>query len=67
MTTGFGGRRIVDWLSGEQLPRIAESAHAAHQGEVAARIQAMTHGRGSVRTTTAEGRYTAVIRIPLTL
>ncbi|MEI8395857.1 MAG: hydrogenase expression/formation protein HypE [Rhodospirillaceae bacterium] len=22
MQTGFGGRRIVDWLSGEQLPRI---------------------------------------------
>jgi hydrogenase expression/formation protein HypE len=22
MRTGFGGRRIVDWLSGEQLPRI---------------------------------------------
>ena len=22
MTTGFGGRRIVDWLTGEQLPRI---------------------------------------------
>ena len=22
MTTGFGGSRIVDWLSGEQLPRI---------------------------------------------
>ncbi|NHC07913.1 hydrogenase expression/formation protein HypE [Azonexus fungiphilus] len=22
MTTAFGGRRIVDWLSGEQLPRI---------------------------------------------
>ncbi|MBI1208671.1 MAG: hydrogenase expression/formation protein HypE [Azospirillum sp.] len=22
METGFGGRRIVDWLSGEQLPRI---------------------------------------------
>ena len=22
MTTGFGGRRIVDWLSGDQLPRI---------------------------------------------
>jgi hydrogenase expression/formation protein HypE len=22
MTTGFGGERIVDWLSGEQLPRI---------------------------------------------
>ncbi|WP_439673026.1 hydrogenase expression/formation protein HypE (plasmid) [Cupriavidus necator] len=22
MKTGFGGRRIVDWLSGEQLPRI---------------------------------------------
>jgi hydrogenase expression/formation protein HypE len=22
MITGFGGRRIVDWLSGEQLPRI---------------------------------------------
>jgi len=22
MTTTFGGRRIVDWLSGEQLPRI---------------------------------------------
>ena len=21
-TTAFGGRRIVDWLSGEQLPRI---------------------------------------------
>jgi len=22
MTTGFGGNRVVDWLSGEQLPRI---------------------------------------------
>jgi hydrogenase expression/formation protein HypE len=22
MITGFGGGRIVDWLSGEQLPRI---------------------------------------------
>ena len=22
MTTGFGGKRIVDWLNGEQLPRI---------------------------------------------
>ncbi len=22
MNTGFGGRRVVDWLSGEQLPRI---------------------------------------------
>ena len=22
MKTGFGGRRIVDWLTGEQLPRI---------------------------------------------
>ena len=22
MTTGFGGGRIVDWLAGEQLPRI---------------------------------------------
>jgi hydrogenase expression/formation protein HypE len=22
MTTAFGGGRIVDWLSGEQLPRI---------------------------------------------
>jgi hydrogenase expression/formation protein HypE len=22
MTTAFGGRRIVDWLAGEQLPRI---------------------------------------------
>jgi hydrogenase expression/formation protein HypE len=22
MTTGFGGKRIVDWLTGEQLPRI---------------------------------------------
>jgi hydrogenase expression/formation protein HypE len=22
METKFGGRRIVDWLSGEQLPRI---------------------------------------------
>jgi len=22
MTTGFGGERIVDWLAGEQLPRI---------------------------------------------
>jgi len=22
MTTAFGGARIVDWLSGEQLPRI---------------------------------------------
>jgi hydrogenase expression/formation protein HypE len=22
MTTGFGGKRIVDWLAGEQLPRI---------------------------------------------
>ena len=22
MTTAFGGKRIVDWLTGEQLPRI---------------------------------------------
>jgi hydrogenase expression/formation protein HypE len=22
MNTKFGGRRVVDWLSGEQLPRI---------------------------------------------
>ena len=22
METGFGGKRIVDWLTGEQLPRI---------------------------------------------
>jgi hydrogenase expression/formation protein HypE len=22
METAFGGRRIVDWLTGEQLPRI---------------------------------------------
>ncbi len=22
METGFGGSRVVDWLSGEQLPRI---------------------------------------------
>jgi hydrogenase expression/formation protein HypE len=22
MTTGFGSNRIVDWLAGEQLPRI---------------------------------------------
>jgi hydrogenase expression/formation protein HypE len=22
MDTRFGGRRVVDWLSGEQLPRI---------------------------------------------
>jgi hydrogenase expression/formation protein HypE len=22
MTTEFGGGRIIDWLSGEQLPRI---------------------------------------------
>jgi hydrogenase expression/formation protein HypE len=22
MQTGFGGSRVVDWLSGEQLPRI---------------------------------------------
>lgn len=22
MATRFGGRRVVDWLSGEQLPRI---------------------------------------------
>ena len=24
MTTGFGGKRIVDWLSGEQLPGSVE-------------------------------------------
>jgi len=22
METAFGGRRVVDWLTGEQLPRI---------------------------------------------
>jgi hydrogenase expression/formation protein HypE len=22
MATAFGGRRVVDWLTGEQLPRI---------------------------------------------
>ena len=61
-----------DWLEvtvANALPSAPVRPTTGHQvglNAVRARIQAMTHGRGSVRTTTAEGRYTAVIRIPLT-
>ena len=61
-----------DWLEvtvANALPSAPVRPTTGHQvglNAVRARIQAMTHGRGSVRTTTVEGRYTAVIRIPLT-
>lgn len=60
-----------DWLEvavANALPAAPVRPTTGHQvglNAVRARIQAMTHGRGSVRTTTAEGRYTAVIRIPM--
>lgn len=60
-----------EWLEvtvANALPSAPVRPTTGHQvglNAVRARIQAMTHGRGSVRTTTAEGRYTAVIRIPM--
>lgn len=50
------------------LPSSTARAAPGHQvglSSVRARIHAMTQGRGSVETTTADGRYTAIIRLPL--
>ncbi len=50
------------------LPSSTARAAPGHQvglSSVRARIHALTQGRGSVETTTADGRYTAIIRLPL--
>ncbi|MDR6840071.1 two-component system sensor histidine kinase AlgZ [Pseudoxanthomonas sacheonensis] len=50
------------------LPESAALATKGHQvglNSVRARVTALTHGRGSVETTMADGRYIAVIRLPL--
>lgn len=53
---------------GNALPESAALATKGHQvglNSVRARVTALTHGRGSVETTMADGRYIAVIRLPL--
>lgn len=53
---------------GNALPESTAFATKGHQvglNSVRARVTALTHGRGSVETTMADGRYIAVIRLPL--
>ena len=53
---------------GNALPAAPVRPTTGHQvglSSVRARIQAMTHGRGSVQTTAADGRHTAIILVPL--
>jgi two-component system sensor histidine kinase AlgZ len=50
------------------LPESTAFATKGHQvglNSVRARVTALTHGRGSLETTMADGRYIAVIRLPL--
>ena len=50
------------------IPGSAALAVRGHQvglNSVRARVEALTQGRGSVKTTLADGRYIAVIRLPL--
>lgn len=44
---------------------LATKGHQVGLSSVRARVTALTHGRGSVDTTMANGRYLAVIRLPL--
>lgn len=59
------------WLRvtvGNAIPASPVRTTTGHQvglSSVRARIHALTQGRGSVETTTADGRYTAIIRLPL--
>lgn len=53
---------------GNALPATPVRPTAGHQvglSSVRARIQAMTQGRGSVETQAKDGRYTAVLRLPM--
>lgn len=53
---------------GNGLPLAPVRPTAGHQvglSSVRARIQAMTQGRGSVETQAKDGRYTAILRLPM--
>lgn len=43
---------------------LATKGHQVGLSSVRARVEALSHGRGSVETTHANGRYVAVIRLP---
>ena len=44
---------------------LASNGHQVGLSSVRARVAALTQGLGSVETTVAQGRYTAIIRIPM--
>ena len=54
---------VINTLS--SAPMRPTTGHQVGLSSVRARIHALTQGRGSVETTTADGRYTAIIRLPL--
>jgi len=58
----------VEITVGNALPTAPVRPTTGHQvglNSVRARIQAMTQGRGSVETATKDGRYTAILRLPM--
>lgn len=59
---------VVQITVGNALPATPVRPTAGHQvglSSVRARIQAMTRGRGSVETQAKDGRYTAILRLPM--
>jgi two-component system sensor histidine kinase AlgZ len=59
---------MVHVTVGNGLPLAPVRPTAGHQvglSSVRARIQAMTQGRGSVETQAKDGRYTAILRLPM--
>ncbi|MFT3669125.1 MAG: histidine kinase [Pseudoxanthomonas sp.] len=62
------GEGFVQITVANGLPTAPVRPTAGHQvglSSVRARIQAMTQGRGSVETQAKDGRYTAVLRLPM--
>ena len=59
---------MVEIMVGNALPATPVRPTTGHQvglNSVRARIQAMTQGRGSVETQAKDGRYTAILRLPM--
>ena len=59
---------VVQITVSNGLPNAPVRPTAGHQvglSSVRARVQAMTQGRGSVETQAKDGRYTAVLRLPM--
>ncbi|WP_449301887.1 sensor histidine kinase [Pseudoxanthomonas mexicana] len=59
---------VVQITVGNALPATPVRPTAGHQvglSSVRARVQAMTQGRGSVETQAKDGRYTAILRLPM--